>query len=238
MQIDLFDGKPRLDTPPLLVALAGIAAVMLITSVWMVFNHAPTERVMGFVQKIFYFHVPSAWTMFLATGMCALGSVMYLLRRTDKWDRVSDAGIELAILFGVMVMITGPLWARKAWGTFWVWDVRLTSSLVLILTLVACKIVRGYAGPQAKQVSAGLAVFAVINSVFVYYSVDLWRHGTHPPKIPKSEMNAAMYQTWMFCALTFVVLFVCLFWIRLRQGKLENALDRLYMRAGELGIEV
>lgn len=226
--------KP-LETPKLLVLLLVIAAGMMFAATYMVFFYAPLEAVMGFIQKIFYFHVPSAWVLFLSVGVACVGSVGFLIKRTDRWDRLADAGTELAILFGMMVLISGPLWGRKAWGAYWVWDVRLTSSLVLVLTMVAAKIVRGYAGSSAKQISAGLTIFAVLDSIFVYYSVDIWR-GTHPPKVVQNKMDPLMSQTFWFCVLTFLVVFVCLLWLRLRMGKLRNAVDRVHMLATEAGL--
>lgn len=229
------DEDRPLGSGPVLSTFAVLVGLMFVAAAYMVFFHAPTEKVMGFVQKIFYFHVPSAWNMFLGVGVAAVGSVMYLVKRTDKWDRVGDAGVELAVLFGAMVLISGPLWGRKAWGAFWVWDVRLTSSLVLVLTLVACKMVRGYAGAEAKKIAAGLAVFAVINSAFVYYSVDIWR-GTHPPKLV-ATLAPAMKQTFWFSTLTFLIAFFVLLTLRLRTGRLQSALDRLHLRLTESGLD-
>src|SRR5207244_3073587 len=160
--------KKVLKLPPFLVALCTLAAIMFARAVWMIFFFAPVEREMGFVQKIFYFHVPSAWTMFISVAVMAVASVGFLIKKTDRWDRLSDASVELAILFGAMVVISGPLWGRKAWGVFWVWDVRLTSTLILVLTLVAAKIVREYAGASSRQIAAALAIFAVLDSIFVY----------------------------------------------------------------------
>lgn len=225
--------KP-MGTPVLLLGLLGLAAVMFSAAVWMVFFYAPTEKVMGFVQKIFYFHVPSAWNMFWAVLVTAVGSIAYLIKRTDKWDQVGDAGVELALIFGAMVLISGPLWGRKAWGTYWVWDVRLTSCLVLVMTLAACKIVRGYAGQGAKKIAAGLAIFAVVNSLFVYYSVDIWR-GTHPPKLVQT-LEPRMKSTFWFCVLTYLVAFIALLWLRLRAGRLRSAVDHLHLRATEAGL--
>lgn len=237
LKAELFEGNAGLKTPPVLIGLCMIAALMVGRALWMVFYYAPVERVMGFVQKIFYFHVPSAWLMFLATAVTAVGSVAFLITRKEKWDRIGDAGVELGIIFGAMVMISGPLWGRKAWGAYWVWDVRLTSALVLWLTLIACKIVRGYAGPSAKQVASGLALFAVVNSLFVYYSVQIWKT-THPgPVVEKGKLDPLMSETLWFCVATFLVIFVCLLWIRLRQGKLRSAMDRLHMHAAEVGID-
>lgn len=235
MNVHAADEKLELSSGPVLSLLAVVTGLMFVAAAYMIFFHAPTEKVMGFVQKIFYFHVPSAWNMFLGVGVAAVGSVMYLVKRTEKWDRVGDAGVELAILFGAMVLISGPLWGRKAWGAFWVWDVRLTSSLVLVLTLVACKMVRGYAGAEAKKIAAGLAVFAVINSAFVYYSVDIWR-GTHPPKLV-ATLEPAMKQTFWFCTLTYLLSFFVLLTLRLRLGRLQSSLDRLHLRLTESGLD-
>src|SRR5687767_13750360 len=125
---ELFDGR-MMKTPKLLIALSALAGVVLVRAIWMAFYYAPVEAQMGFVQKIFYFHVPSAWTMFVATAVLAVANVGYLIKKTDAWDRWGDSSVELALLFGTMMIISGPLWARKAWGVWWVWDVRLTSSL-------------------------------------------------------------------------------------------------------------
>jgi heme exporter protein C len=231
----IFDGEGPVKVPPVLQWLTIVSAAMMATAVWMIFFDTPEERVMGFVQKIFYFHVPSAWgLLFVGVPLAALGSVMFLIKRDEKWDRIGDVGVEIAILFGAMVLFSGPLWGRKAWGVYWVWDVRLTSTLVLVLTLVACKIVRTYAGPSARTVSAGLALFALINSVFVYYSVDYFR-GTHPPKVVQNKLDPDMARTFWFCVATFMLTAVCLTWTRLRLGALRSALDRLHMRAAEEG---
>ncbi len=230
------DGDRRtLTFPPVLAALSVITAGMMVLSVYLAFVYAPEERVMGFVQKIFYFHVPSAWVMFLAVGTAAVGSIAFLSTRAAKWDRLSDAATELALVFGALVLFSGPLWGRKAWGAYWVWDVRLTSTLVLFLTMVAAKIVRGYAGPAAKKIAAGLVVFAVINSVFVYYSVDIWR-GTHPPKVIQGKLDPRMATALWTCVATFVLAYVCLLWTRLRLGVLQSSLDRAHMLATQAGL--
>jgi len=231
----LFDDSKGMRTPPLLMALAASAAVLIAVGAWMAFFYAPLEKEMGFVQKIFYFHVPTAWIMLNSAPLMAVGSVAYLITKKDKFDRLSDAGVELAILFGVLTVITGPLWGRKAWGVYWVWDVRLTSTLVMILTLIACKIVREFAGPNAKQIAAGLAVLAVLNALFVYFSVDLWK-GTHPPKLVQT-LEPRMKQTFWTCVLAFHLAWVALLWSRLRLAKLRTGLDRLHMMATEAGID-
>ncbi|MFO0725002.1 MAG: cytochrome c biogenesis protein CcsA [Myxococcota bacterium] len=225
----------QLTLPKTLIALSLLTAVAMAYGVYLIFFFAPIEAQMGWVQKIFYFHVPCAWNLFLSVAVACLGSVLFLTRRQDRWDRLGEAGTELAILFGTLVLMSGPLWGRKAWGAYWVWDVRLTSTLVLVLTMVAAKIVRGYAGPSARQIAAGLTVFAVLNSIFVYYSVDIWR-GTHPPKVVQNKLEPDMAKVFWFCVATFLVGFVVLLWLRLRMGVLKSAVDRLHMLATEAGI--
>ena len=234
---ELFDNPRGLAIPRLLTALSIAAAASMAIGAWMAFMYAPTEAKMGFVQKIFYFHVPGAWMMMLSTPLMAFGSIAYLVTRNDRWDRLADAAVELAILFGLLTVITGPLWGRKAWGAYWVWDVRLTASLVMILTLIACKIVRTYAGSNAKQIAAGLAVLSVLNAIFVWVSVDIWR-GTHPEKLTvKGKMHPDMYDAFWVCVLAFHLTYAALLWSRLRMGKLRTGLDRLHIKAVEAGVD-
>ncbi|MBX2813355.1 MAG: cytochrome c biogenesis protein CcsA [Myxococcales bacterium] len=234
-QIELFDSHRRLTVNPWLMTLSILAVGLLMLGAWMAFFYAPGEKVMGFVQKIFYFHVPAAWSMMLSAPVLAVGSITYLITRRDLWDRIADAGVELAILFGIMVIISGPLWARKAWGVFWVWDVRLTSTLVMVLTLVACKIVRSYSGPQSKTISAGLSILALLNAVFVWYAVDLWS-GSHPPKLVQ-KLEPRMFATLWVCVGGFTLTYIALLWSRLRIGSLETAVERIHMKVTEAGLD-
>lgn len=233
--LELFDARSGLRTPAGLVVLSVLSVSLLFVSAWMIFFYAPEERIMGFLQKIFYFHVPAAWAMLLSAPLLAVGAIAYLITRQDKWDRLADAGVELAILFGFMVIVSGPLWARKAWGVYWVWDVRLTATLVMVLTLIACKIVRGYAGPQAKNISAGLSILALLNAVFVWFAVDIWS-GSHPPKLVQ-KLESRMYITLWVSVLAFTMTYLALLWSRLRLGALNTALERLHMKAVDAGLD-
>ncbi len=232
---ELFDRDRAVGTPVGLIVLSVLAVALLFVGASMAFFYAPTEKVMGYVQKIFYFHVPAAWAMLLSAPLLAVGSIAYLATRRDRYDRLADAGVELALLFGAMVLISGPLWGRKAWGVYWVWDVRLTSTLVMVLTLVACKIVRSYAGPQSKTISAGLSALAVVNAIFVWFAVDLWS-GTHPPKLVQ-QLDPRMGQTLWVCVLAFTLTYAALLWARLRLGLLDTAVERLHMKAAEAGVD-
>ena len=156
------------------VAAAALAAVGFLLVPWMILS-APLEPVMGFVQKIFYFHVPCASMLFLSTFTCAAGSIAYLFKGSESGDRLAAAAGELGVLFGTCTLVTGPLWGRKAWGVWWQWDARLTSSLLLFLILIAYLLARRYGGPAGRKLAAALALFAAVDVPLVYKSVDIWR---------------------------------------------------------------
>ncbi|RPJ83203.1 MAG: hypothetical protein EHM13_08020, partial [Acidobacteria bacterium] len=134
-------------------------------------HDAPYESTMGLVQKIFYFHVPSAMMMFIAAFTCGIASAFYLLGKKLGADRLASAAGELTVVFGLIVLVTGPLWARKAWGVWWQWDARLTSSLLLWMIFVAYLLVRKYGGPGSEKLAAAMALFGMANVPFVYVSV-------------------------------------------------------------------
>jgi heme exporter protein C len=163
--------------PGLPAALAVAAAGFL--TVPLLILSAPIEPVMGLVQKIFYFHVPCAIMMFASTFTAAGGSVAYLFKGSERGDRLAHAAGELGVLFGACALVTGPLWGRKAWGVWWQWDARLTSSLLLFLILNGYLLARRYGGPGGRKLAAALALFAAVDVPLVYKSVDIWRT-VHP----------------------------------------------------------
>src|SRR3954447_21706122 len=193
--------------PGLLVGIA-LAVVGSLVVPTMIFS-APVEPVMGFVQKIFYFHVPCAIMLFLSTFVCAGGSVAFLFKGSERGDRLALAAAELSVLFGVCVLVSGPLWGRKAWGVWWQWDARLTSSLLLVLMMVGYLIARRYAGPAGRKLAAALSLFAAVNVPLVYKSVDIWRT-VHPQTtvVPKldPQMRPAFWSAFALMALVWGVL--------------------------------
>jgi heme exporter protein C len=140
---------------------------------------APIEPVMGAVQKIFYFHVPCAIMTFLSTFVAAGGSLAFLFKGSEGGDRLALAAGELGVLFGACTLVTGPLWGRKAWGVWWQWDARLTSTLLLFLILNGYLLARRFGGPGGRKLAAALALFAAVDVPLVYKSVDIWRT-VHP----------------------------------------------------------
>src|SRR5207237_4732865 len=121
-----------------------LTAVLLSYALYEALVAAPTEQTMGNVQRIFYYHVPSAWTAFLLFTMNFVASVWYLISRSSKADAIAVVTAEVGVVFCTVVLVTGPLWARPVWGIWWTWDVRLTSTLVLWLIYISYLMLRRF----------------------------------------------------------------------------------------------
>ncbi len=172
---------------------------------------------MGLVQKIFYFHVP-------CVDRDVLGRVRVRQRQralsVAKGSREADhyavAGAELAVVFGLIVLITGPLWARKAWGVWWEWDVKLTLALVVWLIFVAYLLLRRYGGPGSEKLAAGVGMFGVANMPFVYWSVNWWRtHASEDHAWCRRCSRACAGRSGSACS-AFMVLMVLIVMARVR----------------------
>jgi len=123
--------------PSLKTALAAITGVMMLVDLYLIFMVAPTDSVLGHVQRVFYFHVPIAIMSFLAFFVVFIGSLMYLIKRTPKWDAVAHASAEVGVVFVTLALLTGIIWARPVWNTWWTWEPRLTTTMILWLIYVA-----------------------------------------------------------------------------------------------------
>ena len=224
----------RLRSPLFLVTLS-LAATGLLVSPFLVLG-APQEVTMGFVQRIFYYHVPSAWLCFLSVFVSAVGSGVYLAKGSKRADAIAASAAELVVVFGLCVLVTGPLWARKAWGVWWVWkDVRLMTTLLLWCIFVAYLFVRRYGGPGAQRLSAGLAVFAAADVPLVYTSVFFWRT-QHPKATVVRSLEKDMLLPFFVALGTFSVLWVALMLMRTRLEGLRQSIDDAHLRADEAGL--
>ena len=211
--------------------LAVIVAGMLAYAPFMIDN-APYESTMGLVQKIFYFHAPSGIVMFLSAFVCGIASAIYLYTRRPAADRVGIAAAELTAVFGVIVLISGPMWARKAWGVWWDWDARLTSSLILWLIFMAYLLLRRYGGPGSDRLAAGVAVFGMANVPFVYWSVNVWRT-LHPKTSVVPSLPSALMAPFVFCIVALLGLYVLMLAARTRLERRRAELDELYLSLEE-----
>jgi heme exporter protein C len=194
---------------------------------------------MGIVQKIFYFHVPSAYAMYIGFGISAIASAVYLAKRDDRWDALAVAGAEVGSLFCVIVLVTGPLWGRKAWGTFWTWDPRLTTTLLAGMIYFAYVVLRsfGAAGEVEKRFAAGLAIFGLLDLPIIHFSVQRWR-GTHPTVITGKGggLHPDMYPPLFMSFGLFTLLAGLLIYQRMQAERQHQKLLALESDAAELGL--
>jgi heme exporter protein C len=219
--------------------LAGVTALLLSLTLYWGFIVAPNELQMGLVYKILFFHAPSAYAMYIGFGLCALGSAVYLAKRSDGWEALAVAGAEVGLLFALVVMVTGPLWGRKAWGTYWTWDPRLTTTLLIGMIYVAYLLLRnlGATGESERRFAAGLGIIGGALIPIIHYSVQLWR-GQHPTVITSKggglqrDMSIALILG--FAAMT--ALAALLIWIRARLERDRQRLVTLELDAAEHGL--
>ena len=212
-------------------SLVSIATLVLFAvTLYMIFVVAPVEKQMGIVQKIFYFHVPSAYAMYIGFTVAAVGSAVYLLKRDPRWDALGVAGAEVGMLFCLIVLLTGPLWARKAWGVWWTWDPRLTTTLLAGMIFAAYLALRsmGNAGEVEKRFASGLALFGVVDLPLIHYSVQRWR-GVHPTVITGKGggLESEMYWALSLSFLAFTGLAALLIWARASAERQREETARL-----------
>jgi heme exporter protein C len=219
------------------IVLNALAALALTASLYMVFFYAPTEAEMGIVQRIFYVHVPSAWVAFLAFGIVALCSLGYLWLRDERLDAISVASAELGLLFTTIVLVTGPLWGKIAWGAWWVWEPRLTLTLLLWFIYVGYFILRGAADSpeRGKRFAAILGIVGAVDIPLIHLSVT-WFRSQHPEAVilrPEGPQAAPeIVQTLLVSFLAFTLLFFGLLMVRYGLERLQNRVD--WCRGGAL----
>jgi len=209
---------------PVLVVMA---AAMFACAPTMILN-TPYESTMGLVQKIFYFHAPLGMAMFLAAFVSGIGSAMLLFTKKPRWDRWAVAGAEMTSITGLLVLVTGPLWARRAWGAWWVWDPRITSTLVMWMIFNAYLLLRRYGGAGSEKLAAAVALFGMANVPFVYWSVNVWRT-MHPKTSVIPTLPASMGTTFWFCVVAILLVTTILMMLRVELEKRRQELDALYL---------
>src|SRR3990172_2044635 len=189
--------------------------VTMIVDLYLIFQFVPTESSMGHVQKIFYFHVPSAWVSFLAFGVVFFASIGYLWKRDRKYDMVAHSAAEIGIIFATLVLITGPIWARPVWNTWWEWTPRLTLFLVLWFIYIAYLMLRKFVEEEerAARFSAVFGIVGFIDVPIVYLSIRLWAD-IHPSPViaggESSGLHPDMRLTLFFSLFVFTLLFIVL----------------------------
>ena len=187
---------------------------MFAAAPWVI-NAAPHESTMGLVYKIFFFHMPSAWIFLIAAIVAACAARCFLFGGSRRPTAQALAAAELTVLFGAMTLVTGPLWARKAWGVWWVWDARLTSSLLVWMIFVRLSAAAPLRGPGSDKLAAGMALFGMATVPFIFVSVNFWRT-LHPQTIVVPTLPLSMGGPLWFCFTAMFLLFLVLLSLRAR----------------------
>jgi len=212
--------------PLLVVATAMFAYAPILIA------QAKFESTMFLLQKIMYFHVPSWFAMFTAIGLSALGGVWFIFKNDKRGDWLAVAAAEVAVMFGVMGLTTGPLWAYKAWGVAWQWDAKLTIAFLLELTFISYLLLRKYGGPGSDKLSAAVALFGLATVPFVYYAVNIWRT-IHPANTVVPSLQPGMREAFWFSVAAFLLLMSLLISQRARLERMRSQLDELYLAEDE-----
>ena len=215
-----------------------ILLIAFLVSIYLIFQWVPQIKASNpaeqIAQRIFYFHVPSAWLGFMAFFVVFCGSVAYLVTRDRKYELISVASAEIGVLFISLVLITGPIWAKPIWGTWWVWDARLTSTLILWLIYVAYLMLRSQtdAGSMRARYAAVLGIVGFLNIPFIHFSVLWWRTFHPPPKMISSEglgagMDPSMVSTLLLSLGAFTLLYFVLMGQRVKVEMMRDEVERL-----------
>lgn len=225
--------------PRALTILEVVAAVLLAGGTAMVFFYAPLEVVMGLVQKVFYFHVATAWVGMLGFIAAAVAGIAYLRTQNMKWDAVGLAAVEISLVFFFIAIVLGSIWAYPAWNTWWTWEPRLTSAAVLELIYLAYLLLRQGIEDPERRARFG-AVYTLIGGLSVpvtFMAIRLFRT-IHPVVIGSGSaaaqggfsMTPAMLQTMLANIFVFTILFIVLFWHRMRLGQLAEKAEQLKLK--------
>jgi len=229
-------------TPRALRVLEIVSLLLLAAAIWMVFFYAPLEAVMGAVQKVFYFHVANAWVGMLGFIAAGVAGIVYLRTHDLKWDIVEVAAVEISLVFFLITIVTGSIWAYPVWNTWWTWDPRLTTAAILELIYVAYLLLRQGIEDPERRARFG-AVYTLIGALSVpltFMSIRLFRT-IHPVVIGAAnpgaqgsfDMTPKMLQTMLFAIAVFSIIFITLFWHRIRFGRLQQTVEQLKLKLSQ-----
>ncbi|MCJ7549532.1 MAG: cytochrome c biogenesis protein [Anaerolineae bacterium] len=214
------------------IVLAVLSVVAFLGALSMVFGYAPQETTMGDVQRIFYFHVASAWVGFFGFFVTFVAGIMYLVREERRWDIVAASSAEIGLAFITMTLLTGMLWAKPVWGVYWTWEPRLTISAVQWLLYVAYVMLRGsVASPEREaRFAAVYGILAFVTVPLSWFAIRWWR--TIHPQVVSSEgmaITTRMVQTLLTSIGVFTLIYVTLVRQRIRLALAQDALAALQL---------
>lgn len=210
--------------------LGWIVAPAMVIALYFAFLFAPTEATMGDVQRIFYFHVPVAWVGFLSFAVVFVASIQWLRTKRPRWDALAVSGAEIGILFTTAALLTGSIWAKPTWGTWWDWDPRLTTTLILWLIYVSYMMLRSVVENPSKRASlaAVVGIVGFIDVPIVFMSIRWWRT-IHPVVITGTsfDMDPSMVVTLLVSLTAFTLLLLHLLRLRLALELQREEIHRL-----------
>ncbi len=222
--------------PALLKILDILSLILLAIATYLALVYAPTERVMGDVQRVFYFHIGTAWVGLLGFVLAAVFGVIYLVQKDLKWDIVSVATIEISVVFFFITIVLGSIWARPTWNTWWNWDPRLTTAAITELVYVAYFMLRaGLEDPERRaRFGAVYALLGGLSAPITFMAIRLFR-SIHPVVIGTGQgetlpLTSDMKVAFFFALFAFTIIFIDLFWNRIRLGQLESRVEQLKLK--------
>lgn len=210
--------------------LIGLTFLSMLIALYAIFIYAPLEATMGLIQKIWYFHLAAAWIAFLAYFHVFLAGILYLWKRDRRFDILGRSSAEIGILFNTLVLITGSIWAKPVWGTWWTWDPRLSTTLILWILYIAYLMIRTSSEDDSKgaRLAAVFGIVAFIDVPIVYMSIRWWRT-IHPVvfKLKGTEVNPAMITTLLISLTAFTLFYFCLLHQRTSLEKIKDELESI-----------
>jgi heme exporter protein C len=228
--------------PVALKILDVVSLILFFIALYLALVFAPMEAVMGNVQRVFYFHVATAWVGLLGFIVAAVVGIVYLIKKDLKWDRMEVAAVEISVVFFFITIVLGSIWARPAWGTWWTWDPRLTTAAITELIYIAYFMLReGIEDPERRaRFGAVYTLLGGLSAPITFMAIRLFR--TIHPVVIGNESSAAqggfsmtgdMKVAFFFALFAFTVIAVDLFWNRLRIGELQNEVEQLKLKTAE-----
>lgn len=225
--------------PRTLKGLSIFTVLLFLVALGMVLFYAPEEAVMGQVQRVFYFHVSAAWVGGLAFLVTAVTGGIYLVKSDAKWDRLAQSSVEVGVVFTLIAIVAGSIWARPIWNTWWTWDPRLVTTTIMELVYLAYIMLRqGIEDPDRRARFAGVyGIIGFISVPITFLSIRFLRTihpvvigGSDPSAQGTFDMTPRMLQTFMFSLMTFTFVYISLLWHRLRLQNLSERVEQLKMK--------
>ena len=221
----------------LIFIIFSLFAVIFPLTMYHIYN-TPLEAIMGVVQKIFYFHMPSAIYTMVMFFISFIFSIAYLVKNNDSFDKIASASTEIGVILATYVIISGPLWAKKAWGAYWVWDARLTFTLIMWMIYISYLIIRSSnLTEKTKKISATISILGFVDVPLVHYSVQKWG-GAHPvvtqgkkfTDVLAPEMVVALKLSFFALALITILLFLFRYKLKILESKIDKIEHDIFMK--------